>query len=72
MNRCKFGSDIHVLKPVYEYDMNITYNIVPVFAKESPTRERKSMHQEKTAFILILYPGLMLIATIHQALNQFG
>lgn len=39
MNRCKFGGDTHGLKPVHEYDMNLTYNIVPVFAKERGLQE---------------------------------
>lgn len=39
MNSCKFGGDTHVLKPVHEYDMNLTYNIVPVFAKERVLQE---------------------------------
>lgn len=72
MNRSKFGGDIHVLKPVHESDMSLTYNTVPVYAKESLTRERKSMHREEMAFILILFPGLMLTATICQALTEFG
>lgn len=39
MKRCKFGGDTHGLKPVHEYDMNLTYNIVPVFAKERGLQE---------------------------------
>lgn len=38
MNRCKFGGDTHVLKPIRESDMNLTHNIVPMLKRESYKR----------------------------------
>lgn len=52
--------------------MNLTYNIVPVFAKERVLQEWKTMHQEKVVFILILCARLMQIATFYQELAQLG